>query len=269
MERNDTVRLQSVCLRTQVLTDDYTLDIKGRAFLENSFDEFLYIDSDNIPLQNPSQYFDSVEYKEQGSVFWPDLYKDHGGSIDRRGSVGPTYIPNAQRPIPSGASSASLVKETGRKRRAKLSSIGAGIPAGTKPYCCSQIACKPRASFGITTVWGTRTPGDTPSRSWVYRSHTMGGRSRLSEVSRVIMVKGKPSFADTVCFRLVLSWVQRKRYTLITPSIQWGLTPPASRHDGQYHPEPGFAHANMASHDERVYLSTSFLSFRTIAKVPR
>jgi alpha-N-acetylglucosamine transferase len=53
------------------------LDIKGRAFLRNSFDEFLYIDSDSIPLQNISQYFDAVEYASQGSVFWPDIYKDH------------------------------------------------------------------------------------------------------------------------------------------------------------------------------------------------
>lgn len=45
--------------------------------MQNSFDEFLYIDSDSIPLQNISQYFDSLEYASQGSVFWPDIYKDH------------------------------------------------------------------------------------------------------------------------------------------------------------------------------------------------
>ncbi|KAH8077057.1 mannosyltransferase putative-domain-containing protein, partial [Filobasidium floriforme] len=55
-------------------------DIKGRAFLRNSFDEFLYIDSDSIPLQNISQYFDAVEYASQGSVFWPDIYKDHSAN---------------------------------------------------------------------------------------------------------------------------------------------------------------------------------------------
>lgn len=36
---------------------------------------------DNIPLVDPATHFDSVEYKESGSVFWPDLYKDHRESL--------------------------------------------------------------------------------------------------------------------------------------------------------------------------------------------
>lgn len=51
--------------------------IKNSAFLQSEFTEFIYMDSDNIPLTDPEEHFDSVEYRTQGSVFWPDLYKDH------------------------------------------------------------------------------------------------------------------------------------------------------------------------------------------------
>lgn len=32
---------------------------------------------DNIPLRDPERLFDSVEYRQSGSVFWSDLNKDH------------------------------------------------------------------------------------------------------------------------------------------------------------------------------------------------
>jgi len=54
--------------------------IKGLAMVQSSFDEILYLDSDNIPLRDPSYLFDSKRYNAPGSgraVFWPDLSKDH------------------------------------------------------------------------------------------------------------------------------------------------------------------------------------------------
>ncbi|KAJ9118619.1 hypothetical protein QFC22_003839 [Naganishia vaughanmartiniae] len=46
-------------------------------------------EGDNIPLIDPAVHFDSVEYKEGGSVFWPDLYKDHRQVVfDKRGNNG-------------------------------------------------------------------------------------------------------------------------------------------------------------------------------------
>ncbi|KAJ9126143.1 hypothetical protein QFC24_002416 [Naganishia onofrii] len=64
-------------------------DIKNAAFITSDFTEFVYMDSDNIPLVDPAVHFDSVEYKEGGSVFWPDLYKDHRQVIfDKRGNDG-------------------------------------------------------------------------------------------------------------------------------------------------------------------------------------
>jgi alpha 1,2-mannosyltransferase len=67
-------------------------DIKNIAFLNTQFTEFVYMDSvswhinlflspadvkDNIPLGDPSDLFESVEYQQSGSVFWSDLNKDH------------------------------------------------------------------------------------------------------------------------------------------------------------------------------------------------
>jgi len=54
--------------------------IKADAIISSSFDEVLYLDSDNIPLRDPSYLFDSEFYKGEGrpkAVFWPDLNKDH------------------------------------------------------------------------------------------------------------------------------------------------------------------------------------------------
>jgi len=67
------------------------IDIKNSAFLHTQFTEFVYMDSvslphpsleeadekDNIPLADPAELFDSIEYKQSGSVFWADLNKDH------------------------------------------------------------------------------------------------------------------------------------------------------------------------------------------------
>jgi hypothetical protein len=37
----------------------------------------IYGFQDNIPLVDPAEHFESVEFKENRSVFWPDLNKDH------------------------------------------------------------------------------------------------------------------------------------------------------------------------------------------------
>jgi alpha 1,2-mannosyltransferase len=86
-----------------------SLQIKGLAIVQSSFDEILYLDSvssrprlltfaescrwlddrhlplypspqDNIPLRDPTHLFDSKRYNTPGSgraAFWPDLSKDH------------------------------------------------------------------------------------------------------------------------------------------------------------------------------------------------
>lgn len=53
--------------------------IKGLAITSSSFQEVVYLDSDNIPLRDPSHLFESPTYREHGTraAFWPDLSKDH------------------------------------------------------------------------------------------------------------------------------------------------------------------------------------------------
>lgn len=58
-------------------TDGKAWQIKNAAFVDTRFTQFVYMDSDNIPLSDPAELFESVEFKQGGSVFWPDLNKDH------------------------------------------------------------------------------------------------------------------------------------------------------------------------------------------------
>ncbi|KAJ9122426.1 hypothetical protein QFC22_001851 [Naganishia vaughanmartiniae] len=52
--------------------------IKGLAITSSSFKELIYLDSDNIPLRDPTHLFESQRYTDNGrAAFWPDLSKDH------------------------------------------------------------------------------------------------------------------------------------------------------------------------------------------------
>lgn len=54
------------------------VQIKPFAILHSSFEEILYIDADNIPLQSPEPLFTSEEYLCGGAIFWPDLDRTKG-----------------------------------------------------------------------------------------------------------------------------------------------------------------------------------------------
>ncbi|KAF8328664.1 mannosyltransferase putative-domain-containing protein [Cantharellus anzutake] len=52
--------------------------IKADAIVSSSFEEVLYLDSDNVPTRDPTYLFNADIYKKNGkAVFWPDLNKDH------------------------------------------------------------------------------------------------------------------------------------------------------------------------------------------------
>ena len=54
--------------------------IKAESIVASSFNEVLYLDSDNIPLTDPAHLFGSELYagkNQPGVVFWSDLNKDH------------------------------------------------------------------------------------------------------------------------------------------------------------------------------------------------
>ncbi len=46
--------------------------IKAFAIIYSSFAEVLCLDSDNLPVHDPSALFDTAPYKENGNLFWSD-----------------------------------------------------------------------------------------------------------------------------------------------------------------------------------------------------
>lgn len=52
--------------------------IKCLSILKSTFDEVLYLDSDNVPLADPTFLFNDRGYLTKGrAVFWPDINRDH------------------------------------------------------------------------------------------------------------------------------------------------------------------------------------------------
>lgn len=48
-------------------------ELKPFSTLHSNFNEVLYLDADNIPFKDPTYLFDLSDYKQLGSIFWPDL----------------------------------------------------------------------------------------------------------------------------------------------------------------------------------------------------
>lgn len=52
----------------------YRFQIKAAAVINSSFKEILYLDSDNLPAQDPTFLFETKEFKNTGALFWPDFW---------------------------------------------------------------------------------------------------------------------------------------------------------------------------------------------------
>jgi len=50
-------------------------ELKPYSILHSSFREVLSLDSDNVPVRDPSYLFETPEYEDTGAVFWPDFGK--------------------------------------------------------------------------------------------------------------------------------------------------------------------------------------------------
>lgn len=48
-------------------------ELKPFATLHSSFKEVLYLDADNIPVNDPTYLFNDDRYNDTGAIFWPDL----------------------------------------------------------------------------------------------------------------------------------------------------------------------------------------------------
>lgn len=49
--------------------------LKPLALLHSDLEDILLLDSDNCPVKDPSFLFDTREFKETGSIFWPDYWQ--------------------------------------------------------------------------------------------------------------------------------------------------------------------------------------------------
>ncbi|CAF3384620.1 unnamed protein product [Rotaria socialis] len=52
--------------------------IKPFSILQSSFEHVLWMDSDNIAVNNPEYLFDLPHYKNSTAIFWPDFWKTSG-----------------------------------------------------------------------------------------------------------------------------------------------------------------------------------------------
>ena len=49
--------------------------LKPLALLHTDLENILLLDSDNVPVRDPSYLFETKEFKETGTIFWPDYWK--------------------------------------------------------------------------------------------------------------------------------------------------------------------------------------------------
>ncbi len=52
---------------------DHRYALKPYAILHSAFREVLWLDADQVPVQNPDFLFEAEEYRDTGAVFWPDF----------------------------------------------------------------------------------------------------------------------------------------------------------------------------------------------------
>lgn len=207
-------------LRIRILdgkhADGKNWHIKNSAFLQSEFTEFVYLDSDNIPLIDPAEHFDSVEYRTKGSAFWPDLYKDHPDN--------------------------SIWRVLGRE-----------CSDDYWPFEAGQIVFDKRANDGLNLavlhlanhmmqnqqMYGFLSYGDKD----VFRYSFYALGLEYGFVPRI--------FATTGGFQ-TQNGETSPDYFCGHSMLQWGLTPWSKRNDPSYHPEPAFLHTILAKHRQNL-----------------
>jgi hypothetical protein len=50
------------------------------ALLRSSFRHVLLLDSDSLPLADPSRLFDDPLYQQRGALFWPGVHNPHNAA---------------------------------------------------------------------------------------------------------------------------------------------------------------------------------------------
>ena len=56
-------------------------NLKVAAWVNTRFEEFIALDSDVLPVRDPTYLFETDEYKRTGQIFWPDWWKTDAGTV--------------------------------------------------------------------------------------------------------------------------------------------------------------------------------------------
>ncbi|WWC90587.1 uncharacterized protein L201_005523 [Kwoniella dendrophila CBS 6074] len=218
LETEFDVRLKEVGGKS---SDGKSWHIKNSAFLASNFTEFIYMDSDNIPLVDPRTLFDSIEYKQSGSVFWADLNKDHPDNAIFR-ILGRTCTDD------------HWPAESGQLLFDKRANNGLNLAI---LHLSNHMMINP-------DMYGFLSYGDKDT--FRYSFYALG----------LPYQQAPKIFATTGGYQ-----TQNGESSLDFcghSMIQWGLTPQSAKHDPTYHPPPAFLHTILAKHRQNLQPSKLF-----------
>ncbi|KAL8948470.1 MAG: hypothetical protein Q9222_005346 [Ikaeria aurantiellina] len=66
-------------MNTELLEHGYQLKISSILF--SSFEQILFLDADNVPVQNPDRVFKAEKFVDTGVIMWPDYWKHTGAPL--------------------------------------------------------------------------------------------------------------------------------------------------------------------------------------------
>ncbi|CAK9781972.1 hypothetical protein CC85DRAFT_313059 [Cutaneotrichosporon oleaginosum] len=209
LTRKYNVDIREVSVRK---TDGKTWLIKNTAFIESKFTQFVYMDSDNYPLADPEELFESVEFKQSGSVFWADLNKDHPDNAIWR-ILGRTCS-DEQWPAESG----QVVFDKSGNNGLNLAVL----------HLSNHM-------MDNNEMYGNLGYGDKDT--YRYAFYALG--LNYQQAPRLLASVGGYQRQDGT---------SSPDYFCGHSMIQWGLTPPRERHNPEYHPKPAFLHTILLKH---------------------
>ncbi|WVQ79578.1 hypothetical protein IAT38_001678 [Cryptococcus sp. DSM 104549] len=216
------VRLKSV---GEKHPDGKSWHIKNAAFLATNFTEFVYLDSDNIPLIDPRTLFDSVEYQQSGSVFWGDLNKDHPDNA-------------IFRIVGHHCSDEHWPAETGQILFDKRGNNGLNLAI---LHMSNHMMSNP-------DMYGFLGYGDKDT--FRYSFYALG--LPYQQAPKIFATAGgyqtqNGETSGDFCGHSM---------------IQWALTPHSERHNPAYHPPPAFLHTILAKHRHNLQPAKLFSHIR-------
>ncbi|KAJ4393932.1 hypothetical protein N0V93_003149 [Gnomoniopsis smithogilvyi] len=204
-------------------------ELKAEAILRSSFDEVLFLDSDNFPLSDVSALFDAPLFTDPRggrAIFWPDLNRDHPDNAIHRVLGIPCHK--------------AWQLDSGQILIAKSGNDGLNLAA---LYLASHMQTE-------GGYWFSGGDKDT----FRYAFLTLG--IPYTPAPRWLAVLGsnlKRGQGDLFCGAAML---------------QYGIAPPPTKYQDSSnptHPEPLFVHANLLKHMSGVKQGQAFPHLRRLS----